>query len=276
MARKKWNRKIRALLWGGVALAAAAGLMIWLLGSIRRDVVPETEPTLPLPAPNPYTESDFYRDGNFLRCSAVDAKVGIDVSSHQEEIDWQAVKDAGVDYAIIRVGWRGYSQGGLNEDACATANLQGAKDVGLPVGVYFYSQAISVEEARAEAAMVLDIIDGWEITYPVVYDWEWVGGDARTAQVSSRTVTDCTLAFCEAVEAAGYTPAFYFNQDLARTTFRLRELQQYDFWLAQYADAMTFDYDVAMWQYTCTGSVPGIPGDVDLNLSFRDYTAGGK
>lgn len=139
------------------------------------------------------------------------------------------------------------------------------------MGVYFYSQAISVEEAREEAEVVLEFLDGWEITYPVVFDWEWVSADARTAEVSSRMVTDCTLEFCRMVEEAGYTPAVYFNQDLAQNTFRLRELQAYDFWLAQYEDAMTFSYDVDMWQYSCTGSVPGITGNVDLNLCFKQY-----
>ena len=204
-------------------------------------------------------------------CSAVDAKTGIDVSSHQEVIDWATVAQSGVDYAMIRVGYRGYDQGGVHIDSYAEANLQGALDAGLPVGVYFYSQAISVEEAREEAEVVLEFLDGWEITYPVVFDWEWVSADARTAEVSSRMVTDCTLEFCRMVEEAGYTPAVYFNQDLAQNTFRLRELQAYDFWLAQYEDAMTFSYDVDMWQYSCTGSVPGITGNVDLNLCFKQY-----
>lgn len=172
---------------------------------------------------------------------------------------------------MIRVGYRGYDQGGLHIDTYAEANLQGALDAGLPVGVYFYSQAISVEEAREEANMLLEFIRDWDITYPVVFDWEWVGADARTAEVSSRTVTDCTLAFCRMVQEAGYTPAFYFNQDLAQNTFRLRELQDFDFWLAQYQDAMTFAYDVDMWQYSCTGRVAGITGDVDLNLCFKSY-----
>ena len=105
----------------------------------------------------------------------------------------------------------------------------------------------------------------------MVFDWEWVGADARTAEVSGRTVTDSTLAFCRMVQEAGYKPAFYFNQDLAQNTFRLRELQEFDFWLAQYQDAMTFAYDVDMWQYSCTGRVAGITGDVDLNLCFKSY-----
>lgn len=269
--RKEWNTK--ALMLGLLGLVAAAVILVVLLRSgaeMVEETVP-TEPTLPVPASNPYTEADFYQEGPFIRCSAAEAKTGVDVSSHQEEIDWAAVKAAGVEYAMIRVGWRGYGEGSLNIDLNAEANLRGALEAGLPVGVYFYSQATCVEEALEEAKLVLSFIKDWEITYPVVFDWEWIGGDARTAQTDSRTVTDCTLAFCQAVEAAGYTPAFYFNQSMARDTFRLRELQQFDFWLAQYNDAMTFDYDVAMWQYTCTGRVDGITTDVDINLCFKDY-----
>lgn len=268
--KKEWNAK--ALILGLAGLIAAAALLVILLQSGGEEAEsPVTEATLPDPAANPYTEGDFYEAGGFIHCSAANAKTGIDVSSHQEEIDWAAVKNAGVEYAMIRVGWRGYSEGGLNIDIYAEENLRGALEAGLPVGVYFYSQAISVEEAQEEAELVLNFIKDWEITYPVVFDWEWIGGDARTAQTDSRTVTDCTLAFCQAVEAAGYTPAFYFNQSMARDTFRLRELQQFDFWLAQYNEAMTFDYDVDMWQYTCTGRVDGISTDVDINLCFKDY-----
>lgn len=275
MAKRQMNgRSPKGLLLGLLGLTGAGALMILLL--FLRPGLPSSPPstveaTLPPPPENPYTEADFYTDDGFVHCSAIPAKTGIDVSSHQEEIDWAAVAASGVDYAMIRVGYRGYDQGGLHMDAYAEANLQGALDAGLPVGVYFYSQAISVEEAREEAAMVLEFIRDWNITYPVVFDWEWVGADARTAGVSSRTVTDCTLAFCQMVQEAGYKPAFYFNLDLAQNTFRLRELQDFDFWLAQYQDAMTFAYDVDMWQYSCTGRVAGITGDVDLNLCFKSY-----
>ena len=268
---KKNQNNFKALLLGFMGLAGAGVVILLCLSRLGFSSEPMVEETLPPPPENPYTESDFYVQDGFVYCSAVDAKTGIDVSSHQEVIDWATVAQSGVDYAMIRVGYRGYDQGGVHIDSYAEANLQGALDAGLPVGVYFYSQAISVEEAREEAEVVLEFLDGWEITYPVVFDWEWVSADARTAEVSSRMVTDCTLEFCRMVEEAGYTPAVYFNQDLAQNTFRLRELQAYDFWLAQYEDAMTFSYDVDMWQYSCTGSVPGITGNVDLNLCFKQY-----
>ncbi len=254
-----------------MGLAGAGVVILLCLSRLGFSSEPMVEETLPPPPENPYTESDFYVQDGFVYCSAVDAKTGIDVSSHQEVIDWATVAQSGVDYAMIRVGYRGYDQ-----EACILIPMQKrtCRALWMPDfrwGVYFYSQAISVEEAREEAEVVLEFLDGWEITYPVVFDWEWVSADARTAEVSSRMVTDCTLEFCRMVEEAGYTPAVYFNQDLAQNTFRLRELQAYDFWLAQYEDAMTFSYDVDMWQYSCTGSVPGITGNVDLNLCFKQY-----
>lgn len=279
--RKKNNRKKRqSLLWGtilpGLAALATAGVLALVLfrlifpGGTSAPSLP-TEETLPPPPANPYVETDFYREGEFIRCTAAPVLTGVDVSSHQKNIDWEAVKAAGVDFAIIRAGYRGYDQGGLYTDDSWEENAQGALDAGLPIGVYFYSQAITVEEAKEEAKLVLKAMRGYDITFPVVFDWECVGPQARTYEATSRMVTDCTIAFCQEIEKAGYTSAFYFNQSMAMDTFRLRELKEYDFWLAQYKDAMTFPYDVAMWQYTNKGKVPGISGDVDLNLSFRNY-----
>lgn len=273
--KKKLTRQQLILGIGGVLLAAGVVMLLIsamgrLIGDAPEATVPVV-PTLPPPDPNPYTASDFYREGEFIRCSAVDALVGVDVSSHQKDIDWNAVAAAGVDYAMIRVGYRGYDLGGLYVDEKWEQNVTGALAAGLDVGVYFYSQAISVEEALEEAELVLDNIKQYDITFPVVFDWECVGADARTYDAASRLVTDCTLAFCETIEDAGYRPMFYFNQSMAMDTFRLRELKDYDFWLAQYADTMTFAYDVQMWQYTNAGQVPGIGVDVDLNLSFVDY-----
>lgn len=286
MENQRENRKnrrrrtpVRPVLVGLAALAVTGLLvllLIRLLPSRQAPGQPSAEPTMSAPAPNPYTESDFYQDGSFIRCSAVKGFVGVDVSSHQRQIDWEKVADAGVDFAMIRVGYRGYDLGGIYLDKNWEENAQGALDAGLSIGVYFYSQAISVEEAQEEAKLVLDAIADYEIDYPVVYDWECVGADARTYGASSQLVTDCTAAFCQTVQAAGYTAGFYFNQSMARDTFQLRELGEYDFWLAQYSDAMTFAYDVDMWQYSNSGTVDGISTAVDLNLSFRDYTGDHK
>ncbi len=274
--RKRQQRQLLLLI---VVLLLAVGIVCLAVYAVKNlitdpfDVTLPREPEYPPLESNPYTTSDFYREGEFVLCSATDALVGIDVSSHQNDIDWNAVAEAGVDYAMIRLGYRGYDQGGLYVDGNWEKNVSGALDAGLEVGVYFYSQAITVEEALEEAQLVLKNIRYYDITFPVVFDWECIGADARTYGLSSRMVTDCTAAFCQTVAAAGYTPMFYFNQSMSRDTFRLPELQDYDFWLAQYSDAMTFDYAVQMWQYTNQGQVPGVPTEVDLNLSFVDYGA---
>ena len=223
---------------------------------------------------NPYKEEDFYQQDGFTHCSASPASVvGIDVSSHQGQIDWQAVADAGVDFAIIRVGYRGYTTGAIEEDERYYANMEGALAAGLDVGVYFYSQAVSTHEAREEAQFVLDRLGGYEITYPVVFDWEQGDHEERTDHVDNETLTNCAIAFCDVLETFGYRACCYFNQSFGYDRFDLRELDDYDFWLAEYNSYPSFLYDVELWQYTNNGTVPGISTPVDLNLCLIDYHA---
>jgi GH25 family lysozyme M1 (1,4-beta-N-acetylmuramidase) len=129
---------------------------------------------------------------------------------------------------------------------------------------------INREEALEEAEYVLKNIEGYNITMPVVYDWEFVNDEARTAKMDPRTLTDCYLAFCGKIADAGYTPMAYFNTHMSRSMLYLTELEEYPFWLALYSDRMTFPYRFEMWQYTDSGRVPGIEGSVDLNLMFTD------
>ena len=178
----------------------------------------------------------------------------------------QQVKAAGIEFAIIRVGFRGYETGNVNPDKRALANYQGAIDAGLDVGVYFFSQAVNPQEAVEEAKFVLDFTAGWDLKYPVVYDWEYIGAHARTADVDRRTLTDCSIAFCEEIRSAGRSPMVYFNRRQGNTQLYLYELEDYPFWLAMYSYRMTYPYKVEMWQYTNQGKVPGIEGDVDINL----------
>ena len=200
--------------------------------------------------------------------------VGIDVSYYQKDIDWQQVKTSGVDFAMIRVGYRGYGvNGNILPDSYFEQNIRGALDAGLKVGVYFFSQSINVWEAEEEAAFVLDAIRGYDITFPVVFDWEVINNaNARTTGLSSEALTRCALAFCDKIEKAGYTPAVYFNLDLAYLNYDLGRLAQYPFWLAEYKTVPSFFYHFDMWQYSAKGSVPGIEGSVDLNLSFTDFS----
>lgn len=224
--------------------------------------------TLPKPTENIFTPLDFAYDGDYLTCTTAPCIRGIDVSTHQKEIDWTQVKEAGFEFVMIRLGYRGSIEGLLFEDEWAQRNYQGAKAAGLKVGGYFFSQSVSVEEAKEEAEYALDIIDGWELDMPLVYDWEFIQEGYRTDIVDTRLLTDCTKAFCDTVKKAGYTPMVYFNPSQSRKQMHLEELTNYGFWLAMYSDQMTYEYKVDMWQYTCTGSVPGIKGNVDINLFF--------
>ncbi len=202
------------------------------------------------------------------------ALTGVDVSFYQKDIDWQQVKAAGIDFAIIRVGFRGYGSSGLiSEDSCFRQNIAGALEAGLQVGVYFFSQAVNVWEAREEADFVLNAIRGYDITFPVVFDWERItnNSSARTNGMPGSTMTLCAQAFCDAVAQAGYTPVVYFNQDAGYLDYDLDLLKDYGFWLAEYRSVPTFYYHFDLWQYTAKGQVPGIEGAVDLNLCFADY-----
>lgn len=198
--------------------------------------------------------------------------IGIDVSNHQGEIDWTQVKEAGVEYAMIRAGYRGYTTGQLHQDQQFQANMQGALDAGLDVGVYFFSQAVSEPEAREEARTLLRWIRDYDVTYPVVYDWEEITDDAaRTDDVPPEMVTRCVKAFCDTVAQAGYTPMVYFNQNQGYEIMDLTQFGDYELWLAAYMETPTFAYSFDMWQYSDQGAVPGIEGRVDLDLCLVDY-----
>lgn len=171
---------------------------------------------------------------------------------------------------MIRVGYRGYSQGALQMDERFRENMDGALAAGLDVGVYFFSQATSVLEAEEEADFVLSAVRGYPIKYPVAFDWEFIdGAEARTDGMDGDTVTQCATAFCDLISVAGYTPMVYFNQELGYLFYQLDQLDASQFWLAEYDTKPDFFYDFEMWQYTHTGVVPGIQGNVDLNLAFR-------
>lgn len=221
---------------------------------------------------NPYKVSAFSLDekGRVIY-ELGEARTGVDVSTYQKEIDWQAVAADGIDFAILRLGYRGYTAGGLFMDQTFEQNLQGALDAGLDVGVYFFSQAITPQEAEEEADYILNAIRGYEITYPIAFDWEPIspGNDARTDSLDNDTLTRCAGAFCTKIQEAGYQPAVYFNQSLGYLRYDLRELTEYTLWLAEYDTKPDFYYHFDLWQYTHTGRVAGIEGDVDLDLDLR-------
>lgn len=194
---------------------------------------------------------------------------GVDVSGFQGDIDWERVKADGIEFAVIRVGGRFINSGKLYDDSYFRGNVEGALAAGLQVGVYYFSQAINAGEGVEEAEYVLSCLEGYDITLPVVIDWEYLdGSDARTYGVEPAEVTAAVKAFCDRIREAGYEPMVYLNGYCGYIKMDLRELADVKFWYAQYSEVPTFAYHFAMWQYTAQGQVDGIAGEVDLNLYF--------
>ena len=197
---------------------------------------------------------------------------GIDVSKFQGDIDWEKVKAGGVEFAIIRVGYRGYGSGEIVEDEKAKQNLEGATKAGIKVGVYFYSQAITVEEGIEEADFVLKLIKDYDITYPVVFDTEPVSeGVSRMDDLTGDEISDIAVEFCKRIENKGYKPMIYANLRWFLLTLNCDKLEGYDKWFAGYDKTLYFPYEIKMWQYSETGYVDGIDTQVDLDICFSDY-----
>ncbi len=215
---------------------------------------------------NPYGPGDFALVDGYLTCTAGPSRRGLDVSEYQGDIDWEAVYAGGFDFVFVRIGYRGYRTGQILADDHARENLAGARAAGLDVGAYFYSQALTTQEAAEEARWCLDYLEGTALELPLVFDWEWVSREARTGAMTKGLLTDCARTFCETVQAGGYQPMLYFNTHISRDLLDLKQLQEYPRWLALYQTEMTFPYQVHFWQYTEEGSVPGIRGKVDINL----------
>lgn len=199
---------------------------------------------------------------------------GIDVSKYQEEINWQKVAQDGVSYAFIRAGVRGSTEGRLMEDDRFYENIKGALENGIQVGAYFFTQAITEEEAIEEAKMVLDMLEPYDVTYPVVYDLEEVtSNNARTIDLTKEQYTKNCIAFCETIQNAGYTPMIYGNLKTFFLMLDMTQLEDYKKWFAYYNTPVYFPYAFDIWQYSSEGSVNGIDGDVDLNISMTDFGA---
>lgn len=210
-------------------------------------------------------------DGNFKNYVEADGsrkRTGIDVSEHQGEINWKKVSQT-VDFAIIRLGYRGYTTGGIALDAYYTSNMDGATAHDMPVGVYFYSQATSYEEGVEEAQFVLENLGEYELSYPIVLDREDPDSDdARTNNLSAEEHTQAALGFLETIKAAGYQPMMYTYRTYYSLYLDLAKIYEYPIWYAQYADEPDWPYEFSLWQYTESGEVPGIAGLVDLNLEM--------
>lgn len=274
--RKRKSKKKNYILPLAAGLLVVCGLVAgiaFLESALDRN----SQPAEPTTQPRPTLEASLYGPGDFsydekgyLALDAGEYQLGVDVSDHQQEIDWQTVASAGIQFAFVRIGYRGYSEGNVFADEQAAYNLTNAKAAGLQVGAYFYSQAVNAEEAAQEAAFCVEYLKDHPLDLPVVFDWEYVSESARTGLMDTATLNECAEVFCSAIEAAGYEAMVYFNPDLAQNLYDLTGLDEYPFWLAMYTDQMTYPYRVEYWQYTDSGTVPGIEGGVDLNLRFLD------
>ena len=198
--------------------------------------------------------------------SEQNAVLGIDVSKWNQNIDWDKVKEAGVQFVIIRCGYRGSKTGVLVEDPYFRQNIKGAKEAGLKVGVYFFTQAINQAEAVEEASMVLSLTEGYELDYPIFIDTEGSGGRADTLDAVTRTAV-CE-AFCETVEQAGQEAGVYASRNWYYNNVDDDVLSRYTIWVAEYRKEPLYTGRYDIWQYTSSGQIDGINGRVDLNLSY--------
>lgn len=219
----------------------------------------------------PYSDDAFNKNGDTMSYSGGDYSLGIDVSHHQGYIDFNAVKEAGYDFVIARIGYRGYGEeGSLNADREFDNYYRDAKAAGLQVGAYFFAQAVNEEEAKEEADFVLGILNGRELDLPVVYDPESILDDvARTDNVSGEQFTANAKVFCETIEKAGYEPMIYANMLWEAFELDLSKLKEYPIWYADYEDKPQTPYDFVIWQYTNEGSVPGVEGVCDIDIRIH-------
>ncbi len=199
------------------------------------------------------------------------SRTGIDVSKWNGEIDWKKVSAAGVEFAMIRIGNRTVNGGNLVLDPCFHDNIKGALEAGIKVGVYFYTQAVTKEEAEEEALFCLENMAGYDVTYPVVFDTERYEGNARANDLDSTLRTEVAKTFMDKIKNSGFVPAIYMNTSWSIMNVNLESLSDYDLWYAYYGDDLYYPYRFTIWQYTDKGEIPGIKGHVDLNISFAEY-----
>lgn len=202
---------------------------------------------------------------------------GVDVSEYQHDIDWEAVAASGIEFAMIRIGWRGYSGGTINADTLYRQNIEGAQAAGLKVGAYYFSQAVSVVEAAEEAVHTVKLLEGLHLDLPVFYDWETIGTEpARTDDVDADTLTACCLEYCRLLESEGIPSGVYSYIPVVYLKYHLNDLQGLTVWMGDPGNYPEFTYDHSIWQYSFTGTVPGIEGDVDLDVMYEITAPAGE
>ncbi len=230
---------------------------------------------------NPYLESNtydytklqmradkmaYYEDGRSV------SYLGADLSKYNGDVDFHALKESGIEFVMLRLGARGYGSGQIMLDEKFDEYMNKASEAGLEIGVYFFSQAITAEEAVEESNFIIQTLTGRNITYPVAFDMEYVQNDkARVEILSKEEKTAVARAFLENIKAAGYKPMIYGTKEWLIKEINLTKLTEYDIWLSQQKDIPDYPYKFQMWEYTTEGEIAGVDGDVDLNICFVDY-----
>lgn len=232
---------------------------------------------------NPYWKKNTYDFANLVSKNDLlhyysDGKqvsyLGVDLSKYQKKVDFAAIQSEGIDFCMLRVGARGYETGTIQEDEKFQEFLTGAEAVGMPVGLYFFSQAVTEAEAIEEANFVISRIGEHKITYPIAFDMEFIENDNSRIETLTKTEkSNIALAFLKRIEEAGYVGMLYGNKEWLLKRIELHRFEDYDIWLTQEDDIPDYPYTYSMWQYTRQGEVYGIDGYVDLNISFVDYSA---
>lgn len=231
---------------------------------------------------NPYLEQNTYDYTNLQmkadKMSYYDngrnvSYLGLDLSKYNGDVDFEALKSEGIDFVMIRLGSRGYGSGQITLDEKFEENITKAIGAGLEVGVYFFSQAITAEEAVEESNFIVQTLANYKITYPIAFDMEYVQNDkARIEALSRDEKTAVAKAFLQNTKVAGYQPMIYGTKEWLIREIDLTKLTEYDIWLSQQKDIPDYPYKFQMWQYSLKGKIGGVSGDVGLNISFVDYS----
>lgn len=203
-----------------------------------------------------------------LQSASGSSRVGIDVSKWNGEIDWDKVRNAGVEFAIIRAGYRGSVTGSLVEDPYFAANMKGAAASGIPVGVYFFTQAVNEVEAVEEASAVIRLVREYNLEYPIFIDTEGAGGNGRADSLGPETRTQVCEAFCRTIENANYRAGIYASRNWYNNNLYVDRLDRYFIWLAEYRSVPLYQGYYQMWQHTSKGAIDGIAGNVDMNIFY--------
>lgn len=222
-----------------------------------------------------FKKSEFYFEGDIAKYKGkgYETKLGIDVSEHQRKIDWEKVKADGIEFALIRCGYRGYTKGNLKVDEFFEYNIKNARKAGLEIGIYFFSQATGAVEAAEEAEFVINLLKPYkqDITLPVAFDWEPMRLEgSRSAHINKENLTASALVFSEIIKDAGYTPMVYMFRPLAYKYYDLERVKDFDYWIGAIHSWPDFYYKHIIWQFSMTGAVDGIETEVDLNLLFEE------